>query len=161
MPLLTAWSSTSEIARSVNSLTKFKLRNRSQKENQKRLSLQISTVKWRRSLPDGLETTMQQPSDWWPRCAFVRDYFFGGDQKVAHQVAEYLAKYYVGDAVSELRPDTDVSALIGDSIRRRIDKADFTLVRDDDLFAEIDLMESITFKEIVTLVQSQRERPPS
>ena len=95
-------------------------------------------------------------SDWWPRCAFVRDYFFGGQQNVAQQVAEYLARYYVGDGVSELRPDTDVSALVGDSIRRYIDKDDFTMVRDDDLFAEIDLKESITFKDLVNLVHSQR-----
>ncbi len=99
---------------------------------------------------------MQQTSDWWTRCAFVRDYFFGEQQKIAHQLAEYLARYYVGDSVSELRPDTDVSALVADSIRRYIDKDDFTMARDDDLFAEVDLMESITFKEIVSLVHSQR-----
>ena len=99
---------------------------------------------------------MQLKSDWWPRCAFVRDYFFDGQKKVAHQLAEYLARYYVGDGISELRPDTDVSALVGDSIRRYIDKDDFTMVRDDDLFAEIDLKESITFQEIVNLVHSQR-----
>jgi hypothetical protein len=99
---------------------------------------------------------MQQTSDWWPRCAFVRDYFFGGQQKVAQQVAEYLARYYVGESVSDLRPDTDVAALVGDSIRRFINRDDFTLVRDDDLFAEVDLKESITFKELVSLVHSQR-----
>jgi hypothetical protein len=99
---------------------------------------------------------MQLRSDWWPRCAFVRDYFFGGQQKIAQQLAEYLARYYVGDDVSELRPDTDVSALVGDSIRRFIDKDDFTMVRDDDLFADIDLKESITFREIVHLVHSER-----
>ena len=99
---------------------------------------------------------MQLTSDWWPRCAFVRDYFFGGERKLAHQLAEYLARYYVGDGVSELRPDTDVSALVADSIRRYIDKDDFTMARDDDLFAEVDLKESITFKELVKLVHSQR-----
>jgi len=99
---------------------------------------------------------MQITSDWWPRCAFVRDYFFDGQKKVAHQLAEYLARYYVGDGISELRPDTDVSALVGDSIRRYINKDDFTMARDDDLFAEVDLKESITFQEIVTLVHSQR-----
>jgi len=99
---------------------------------------------------------MQPTSDWWPRCAFVRDYFFEGQKKVAHQLAEYLARYYVGDGISELRPDTDVSALVGDSIRRYIDKDDFTMARDDDLFAEVDLKESITFQEIVNLVHSQR-----
>ena len=71
-------------------------------------------------------------------------------------MAAYLARYYVGDEVSELRPDTDVSALVGDSIRRYIDKDDFTMVRDDDLFAEVDLKESITFKDLVDLVHSQR-----
>jgi hypothetical protein len=100
---------------------------------------------------------MQQNSDWWAQCAFVRDYFFGGQQKIAHQVAEYLARYYVGESVSELRPDTDVAALVGDSIRQYINRDDFTLVRDDDLFADVDLKESITFKELVSLVQSQRE----
>jgi hypothetical protein len=100
---------------------------------------------------------MHLTSDWWPRCAFVRDYFFGGQQKVAHQLAEYLARYYVGESVSELRPDTDVSELVADSIRRYIDKDDFTMVRDDDLFADVDLKESITFKELVNLVHSQRE----
>jgi len=102
---------------------------------------------------------MQLTSDWWPRCAFVRDYFFGEEQKVAQQLAEYLARYYIGDDVSELRPDTDVSALVADSIRRYIDKDDFTMDRDDDLFAEVDLKESITFKDLVNLVHSQRERP--
>ena len=99
---------------------------------------------------------MQQNSDWWAQCAFVRDYFFGGQQKVAQQVAEYLARYYVGEGVAELRPDTDVAALVGDSIRQYINRDDFTLVRDDDLFADVDLKESITFKALVSLVHSQR-----
>lgn len=99
---------------------------------------------------------MEHTSKWWPRCAFVRDYFFGGQQKVAHQLADYLARYYVGDAVSELRPDTDVAALVGDSIRRYIDRDDFTMVRDDDLFADIDLKESISFKDLVAHVHSHR-----
>jgi hypothetical protein len=99
---------------------------------------------------------MQNTSEWWPQCAFIRDYFFGGHQKTAHQLAEYLARYYVGDGISELTPDTDVSALIGDSIRRYISKDDFTMVRDDGLFADVDLKESITFNEIVNLVHSQR-----
>ena len=100
---------------------------------------------------------MKLASDWWPRCAFICDYFFDGQKKVAHQLAEYLARYYVGDGISELRPDTDVSALVGDSIRRYIDKDDFTMARDDDLFAEVDLKDSVTFKEIVNIVHSQRE----
>jgi len=99
---------------------------------------------------------MQMESDWWPRCTFVRDYFFEGQKKVAHQLAEYLARYYVGEEISELRPDTDVSALVGDSIRRYIDRDDFTMVREDDLFADVDLMESITFREIVELVHARR-----
>ena len=99
---------------------------------------------------------MQLTSDWWPHCAFVRDYFFGGQQKVAQQLAEYLARYYVGEGISELRPDTDVSALVGDSIRKYINRDDFTMDRDDDLFAEVDLKESITFKDLVDLVHSQR-----
>jgi hypothetical protein len=99
---------------------------------------------------------MQQTSAWSPHCAFVRDYFFGVQQTVAHQLAEYLARYYVGEGVSELRPDTDVSELVADSIRRRIDMEDFTMVRDGDLFAEVDLKESITFKQLVNLVDAQR-----
>ena len=99
---------------------------------------------------------MQTASDWWGPTAFVRDYFFGGQQKVAHQLAEYLARYYVGAAVSELRPNTDVSALVADSIRRYINRDDFTMVRDDDLFADVDLKESITFKALVNLVHAQR-----
>jgi hypothetical protein len=99
---------------------------------------------------------MQHTSDWWSQCAFIRDYFFGGQQKIAHQMAEYLARYYVGDGISELTPDTDVSALIGDSIRRYINRDDFTMVRDDGLFADVDLKESMTFKEIVNQVQSQQ-----
>lgn len=99
---------------------------------------------------------MQQNSDWWPQSAFIRDYFFGGQQKIAHQMAEYLARYYVGDGISELKPDTDVSEMIGDSIRRYINKEDFTMVRDDGLFADVDLKESMTFKEIVILVHSQQ-----
>jgi hypothetical protein len=99
---------------------------------------------------------MENTSEWWPQCAFIRDYFFGGEQKIAHQLAEYLARFYVGDGISDLTPSTDVSALIGDSIRRYINKDDFTMVRDDSLFADIDLKESITFKEIVYRVHSQR-----
>jgi len=99
---------------------------------------------------------MKQASDWWPRCAFIRDYFFGGQQTVAQQPAEYLARYYIGDGVSELRPDTDVSALVADSIRKYIDKDDFTMVRDNDWFAEVDLKESITFQALVNLVDAQR-----
>jgi hypothetical protein len=99
---------------------------------------------------------MEQNSEWWPRCAFVRDYFFGGQQKVAHQIAEYLARYYVGEGVSDLRPDTDVSALVGDSIRKYINRDDFTMARDDDLFADVDLKESISFKALVSLVHAQR-----
>ncbi|MEM7281679.1 MAG: hypothetical protein AAF438_08635 [Pseudomonadota bacterium] len=100
---------------------------------------------------------MEQTSDWWPKSAFIRDYFFGPQRKTAHQLAEYLARYYVGDSIAELTPDTDVSALVGDSIRRYINRADFTMVRDDDLFEEVDLMNSISFKEIVNQVHAQRE----
>ena len=99
---------------------------------------------------------MQVTTDWTPRCAFVRDYFFDGQKKVAQQLAAYLARYYVGDDISELRPDTEVSALIGDSIRRYIDRDDFTMARDDDLLAEVDLKDSITFEELVDLIHSQR-----
>ncbi|MDH3578378.1 MAG: hypothetical protein OEO71_11260 [Gammaproteobacteria bacterium] len=102
---------------------------------------------------------MQQTTNWTPRCAFVRDYFFDGRKKVAQQLAAYLARYYVGDDISELRPDTDVSALVGDSIRRYIDMDDFTMARDNDLLAEVDLKESITFKNLVDLVHSQRGMP--
>lgn len=102
---------------------------------------------------------MQASSDWWPRCAFVRDYFFDGQKKVAHQLAEYLARYYVGEGIAELRPNTDVSALVGDSIRRYINMDDFTMARDDDLFAEVDLKESVTFQEVVNQVHAQRGRP--
>lgn len=99
---------------------------------------------------------MQQSSDWWQQCAFICDYFFGEQKKVAHQLAEYLARYYVGEDVSDLKPDTDVSALIGDSIRRYINRDDFTMARDDGPFADIDLKESISFKEIVKQVHSRQ-----
>ena len=99
---------------------------------------------------------MQLASNWWPHCEFVRDYFFNEQKKVAHQLAEYLARYYVGEGISELRPNTDVSALVGDSIRRRINMDDFTMARDDDLFSDVDLKESVTFQEIVNLVHSRR-----
>ena len=99
---------------------------------------------------------MQQTTDWFGRCAFIRDYFFGREQKLAQQLAAHLAERYVGDQVSELRPETDVSALMADSIRRSINRDDLTLVRDGGLFAEIDFKESITFTELVRLVQSQR-----
>jgi hypothetical protein len=99
---------------------------------------------------------MQHNSDWWPQSAFIRDYFFGREQKIAHQMAEYLARYYVGDGISELTPDTDVSEMIGDSIRKYINPEDFTMVRDDGLFADVDLQESMTFKEIVSQVHSQQ-----
>lgn len=99
---------------------------------------------------------MQVTTDWWPRCAFVCDYFFGGQQQIAQQLAEYLARYYVGDGISELRPDTNVSELVADSIRRYINKDDFTMARDDDLFADVDLKDPISFKELVTFVDAQR-----
>ena len=90
---------------------------------------------------------MQVTSDWWTQSAFIRDYFFDEQRKIAHQLAAYLAKYYVGEGISELRPDTDVPTLMSDSIRRFINQADFTLVRDDDLLADINLRESMQFRE--------------
>ncbi len=99
---------------------------------------------------------MQAESDWWARSAFIRDYFFNEQRTIAHRLAEYLAKYYVGERISELRPDTDVPALMSDSIRRFINRADFTLVRDDDPLADIDLRESMQFRELVSLIQSRR-----
>jgi hypothetical protein len=99
---------------------------------------------------------MQQSADWWVQSAFVRDYFFGGQKKVAHQVAEYLARYYVGEDISELTPSTDVSELMSDSIRRCIHRDDFTLDRDTDLLAEIDFSEHITFQELVGLIHESR-----
>jgi hypothetical protein len=134
----------------------LQVRDASQNGGPTQFSLSISRHNECRSRPDTQEIPMQLASDWWPRCAFVRDYFFGGQQKVAHQLAEYLARYYVGDEVTELRPDTDVSALVGDSIRRYINQEDFTMARDNDLFADVDLKESITFKELVKLVHLQR-----
>ena len=99
---------------------------------------------------------MQAASDWWARSAFIRDYFFNEQRTIAHRLAEYLARYYVGDGITELRPDTDVPLLMSDSIRRFINQADFTLVRDDDLLADIDLRESMQFREVVTIIQSRR-----
>lgn len=99
---------------------------------------------------------MQPTTDWFSRCAFIRDYFFGKEQKLAQELAAYLAEKYVGDEVSELRPDTDVSALLADTIRRSISRDDLTMAHDGDLFATIDFRESITFTELVSLVRSQR-----
>lgn len=99
---------------------------------------------------------MQDAADWWALSAFIRDYFFNEQRKIAHQLAEYLAKYYVGEGISELRPDTDVPTLMSDSIRRFINQADFTLVRDDDLLADIDLRASMQFRELVTTIESRR-----
>jgi hypothetical protein len=99
---------------------------------------------------------MHGASDWWAQSAFIRDYFFDEQRKIAHHLAEYLAKYYVGEAISELRPDTDVPALMSDSIRRFINQADFTLVRDDDMLADIDLRESMQFRELVSVIQTRR-----
>ena len=99
---------------------------------------------------------MQAASDWWARSAFIRDYFFNEQRTIAHRLAEYLARYYVGDGITELRPVTDVPMLMSDSIRRFINQADFTLVRDDDLLADIDLRESMQFRELVTIIQSRR-----
>ncbi|MGB5344681.1 MAG: hypothetical protein WBN23_00815 [Woeseia sp.] len=98
---------------------------------------------------------MATTTDWWPQCEFVRDYFFGGQRKVAHQVAEYLARYYVGDGIKELKPDTNVSEMVGDSIRRYINTDDFTMARDNDLFADVDLMNAISFREVVDIVHSK------
>jgi hypothetical protein len=99
---------------------------------------------------------MHAASDWWAQSAFIRDYFFDGQRKVAHQLAQYLARYYVGDGISELRPDTDVPTLMSDSIRRFINQADFTLVRDDDMLADIDLRESMQFRELVSIIHERR-----
>ncbi len=99
---------------------------------------------------------MQPHSDWWSECAFVRDYFFGSERKIAHQVAEYLARKYVGEGITALKPDTDVAALVGDSIRRKIHLDDFTLARDDDLLAEVDLKDSLSFEALVRQVTQQR-----
>ncbi len=99
---------------------------------------------------------MHQTTDWFQRCAFIRDYFFGNEQKLAQQLAAHLAERYVGDQVSELRPETDVSALLADSIRMSINRDDLTLSRDDGLFASVDFKESVTFTELVRLVQLQR-----
>ncbi len=99
---------------------------------------------------------MHAASDWWAQSAFIRDYFFHGQRKVAHQLAQYLARYYVGDGISELRPDTDVPTLMSDSIRRFINQADFTLVRDDDMLADIDLRESMQFRELVSIIHERR-----
>ena len=99
---------------------------------------------------------MHAASDWWAQSAFIRDYFFDGQRKVAHQLAQYLARYYVGEGISELRPDTDVPTLMSDSIRRFINQADFTLVRDDDMLADIDLRESMQFRELVSIIQERR-----
>jgi hypothetical protein len=99
---------------------------------------------------------MHGTADWWAQSAFIKDYFFNEQRKIAHQLAQYLAKYYVGDGISELRPDTDVPALMSDSIRRFINQADFTLVRDDDMLADINLRESMQFRELVTIIESRR-----
>jgi hypothetical protein len=45
---------------------------------------------------------------------------------------------------------------VGDSIRKKINMDDFTMARDNDLFADVDLKESISFKELVNLVHTQR-----
>jgi hypothetical protein len=100
---------------------------------------------------------MQSASDWWAQSAFIRDYFFDEQRKIAHQLAEYLAKYYVGEGISELRPDTDVPTLMSDSIRRFINQADFTLVRDDDMLADIDLREFKQFRQLVSIIESRRD----
>ncbi|MBS0613153.1 MAG: hypothetical protein JSS24_08290 [Proteobacteria bacterium] len=99
---------------------------------------------------------MGRTIDWWSESAFIRDYFLDGRRKVAHELAAYLARYYVGESIADLRPDTNVSALIADSIRRFIHMDDFTMVRDDDPLADIDLKESISFDDVVTIVHSQR-----
>jgi hypothetical protein len=99
---------------------------------------------------------MRRTVDWWSESSFICDYFFDGQRKVAHQLAEYLARYYVGQGISELRPDTNVSALIADSIRRYINEDDFTMVRDNDLLANVDLKESLSFKDLVLIVHAQR-----
>lgn len=99
---------------------------------------------------------MQQTTDWLRHCVFIRDYFFGKEQKLAQHLAAYLAEKYVGEQISELRPDTDVSVLVADSIRRSINRDDLTMARDGDLFAAIDFKESVTFMELVRRVQVQR-----
>ena len=56
-----------------------------------------------------------------------------------------------------MTPTTDVAELISDSIRRFINQDDFTLDRDDDLFADIDFSEHITSQELVNLIHEDRE----
>ena len=103
---------------------------------------------------------MESGSVWWAHTEFVGDYYFGKQRKVARQLAAYLARYYVGEQITELRPDTDVSALIGDSIRRRIDIVDFTMVREPSLFDDLDFKESVSFNQLV-LRYTEREPPSS
>ena len=99
---------------------------------------------------------MQQNSDWWGQSAFIEDYFFGEHRRVAHQVAEYLARYYVGEGISDVTPKTDVSELMSDSIRRFINREDFTLDRPDDMFAEVDFSGHVSFQELVEIIHDQR-----
>lgn len=99
---------------------------------------------------------MQQAGDWWGQSAFVEDYFFGEYKKVAHQVAEYLARYYVGEGIADISPSTDVSELMSDSIRRFIDRDDFTLDRPDDMFADVDFSDHVSFQELVEEIHTQR-----
>lgn len=48
---------------------------------------------------------------------------------------------------------------MADSIRRVINRGDFTLDRDDDLFAEVNCSENIAFHEVVDLLREHREGP--
>jgi hypothetical protein len=99
---------------------------------------------------------MRQARDWVPRCAFIRDYFFGGQRKIAQQLAAYLAENYLGDDVTKLRPDTDVAVVVAASIRASLHKDDVTLARDTTLFPSVDLKESITFMELVRRVHAEQ-----
>ncbi|MEM8984093.1 MAG: hypothetical protein AAGC71_13765 [Pseudomonadota bacterium] len=92
---------------------------------------------------------MDTGSEYWTQTVFVRDYFFGNERQIAHELAAHLARYYVGDDIATLRPDTDVAVMVNDSVRRRINMADFTLVRDATRFDDLDLSESVTFRRLV------------
>ncbi|MEM1262009.1 MAG: hypothetical protein AAGH76_06415 [Pseudomonadota bacterium] len=92
---------------------------------------------------------MDTGSEHWAQTAFVRDYFFGTEQQIAHELAAHLARYYVGDEITQLRPDTDVASMVNDSVRRRINFADFTLVRDPTRFDDLDLSQSVSFRRLV------------
>ena len=99
--------------------------------------------------------SLQPDSDWWPRCAFIREYFIGPQKIIAQQIATYLAEEFVGEEIKSLQPNTDVSFLIANAISNELKSAEafrwLEEVRNGN-----DFVGPIEFRDLVRAVQTER-----